>query len=202
MSLFHGTSAGAALDILTSQNNVSPSKDGYLYCFSSDKPESMAGALCFATGGTLRNGCIDPKKPLSQYYLLNPDFPTGLKGAFAKLGLQMAISSWAKTQRLNPVSAHADRAAIIVFQDHADALHVNSAGFVNEVKVPSASFATLAVEKAYFDDALMDTPAVVALKEKGIAVEPLSTWAQQINQQEAALKSAKAQKKRGNGPKL
>jgi len=80
MSLYHGTSAGAALKILES-GQVKPSTDGYFYAFDGNRPESLAGALCFATGGGLRSGSLEKKNFFKAYAQLNPGFPTGLKGA-------------------------------------------------------------------------------------------------------------------------
>ena len=116
MSLYHGTSAAAALKILQS-GTVLPSRDGHFYCFDSSRPESLAGALCFATGDGPRNGTLEKKKFFGKYAQLNPAFPKGLKGVFCKAALKMAAKSWAKDQ-LKPASTPLDlKAAILVFPD-------------------------------------------------------------------------------------
>ncbi len=144
----------------------------------------MAGALCFATGGTLRAGSIDTREVLSQYYKLNPDFPKGLKGVFLKAAMNTAIASWSKDQKKLSAPPYPDKAAIIVFKPHPDALHVEKrGGFVNEVKVPAPALPTLQIEKAYFDDALLLAPEVERLRQAGITIEPLSTWANMVRQQ-------------------
>lgn len=182
MSLYHGTSAGAALKIL--EEGAAPSANGFLYCFNGDKPESMAGALCFATGDKLRAGVIDTRHTLSQYYALNPDFPKGMKGMFFKAAMKTAINSWIKDQKKLPAQPHADKAAIIVFKNHTAAIHVEKrGGFVNEVKIPTTALPQLEIEKAYIDDSLLQSADVQKLKKSGIIIEPLSAWAYMIDQQ-------------------
>ncbi len=201
MSLYHGTSACAALDMLQS-GIIVPSRDGFLYCFDSKKPESMAGALCFATGEDLRPGVIDTSRLLKAYKTLNPDFPKGLKGAFVGTMLNMAIKDWAKLQRAlaQALSAlpHNDRAAVIVFKDHDDAIGVSRGGFINEVRVPMPALPTLQVERLYIDDALLDLPVVARLRQQGLDVAPLSQLADAVDAQLAQ----KSGRKPPQGPKL
>jgi hypothetical protein len=175
MSLYHGTSATCALKILQT-GEVQPSHDGYFYCFDSAKPESMAGALCFATGDGPRQGSLTQKKFFDQYVKLNPDFPKGLKGVFAKTMLKAAARSWAKRQMQTASSPLDYKAAILVFPDQPDAVPQSRAGFVNEVKVPAAALAGMKPECVYIDDSLLSSPDVAKLAGTGVAVKPLSEW--------------------------
>ncbi|MEZ0261495.1 MAG: hypothetical protein ACAH80_10825 [Alphaproteobacteria bacterium] len=190
MSLYHGTSAGAALKILEN-GDVKPSKDGYFYTFDGNRPESLAGALCFATGDGPRNGSLKEKNFFKRYTQLNPNFPTGLKGIFAKAALKMAARSWAKEQ-LKSATTDADRAgAIMVYADNSQATARCRGGFVNEMKLPAAGLGTLKLERVYLDDALLKTPEVQKLQAQGIVIEPLSHCTDKIWKDCAAAKAAK-----------
>ena len=187
MSLYHGTSAASALRILQS-GEVQPSRDGYFYCFDSAKPESMAGALCFATGDGPRNGTLAKKNFFGKYAQLNPTFPKGLKGIFAKAALKIAAKSWAKDQ-LKSASAPLDyKAAILVFADRPEAQPQSRAGFVNEVKVPASVLPAMKPEAVYLDDSLVASPEAEKIRQQGVAVKPLSEWADRIWQDCDALK--------------
>jgi hypothetical protein len=192
MALYHGTSAGSAIRILT--EGIRPSHNGFFYCFDSTQPESMVGALCFATGGALRCGVVDTGKLLTRYRELNPLFPKGIKGEFVMLGLKAAIATWTKTQKSLAKNLYDDRAAIIVFKDHPAAINVCRRGVINEVPVPDAALSALVVEKLYIDDTLLDIPAVAALRDRGVGIEPLSAWAAAVKKQAAAPKPPRGPK--------
>jgi len=186
MSLYHGTSAGSALKILQSQT-VLPSKDGFFYCFDSARPESLAGAVCYATGDGLRNGSLEGKDFLSRYAKLNPDFPSGVKGAFVKAALKRTAASWAKNQLKAATSPLDNYAAILVFSSHPEGIDRTRGGFVNEVQVPAKALGSLVLERVYLDDALLKLPEVERLKQQGIIIEPLSQCVGQVMREEARL---------------
>jgi hypothetical protein len=196
MSLYHGTSAASALKILQS-GETKPSTDGYFYCFDSARPESLAGAICFATGDGPRRGALTQKNFFSKYAQLNPAFPKGLKGVFAKAALKMAARAWTKDQ-LKAAQGPLDyKGAILVYPDQPSAQPRSRAGFVNEVKVPAAALRGLKPECVYIDDSLLDSAEVAKLSGTGIAVKPLSECAGKVIQDCAALKA----KGRHFGPK-
>ena len=187
MSLYHGTSAAAALKILQS-GAVLPSTDGYFYCFDSAKPESMAGALCFATGDGPRNGSLGKKGFLEKYIAMNPTFPGGVKGVFAKAALKLSAKSWAKRQ-MDSASAPDDyKAAILVFPDQPESQPRSRGGFVNEVKVPASALGGMKPEAVYLDDSLLASPDVEKIRSQGVVVKPLSEWADRIWRDCDALK--------------
>jgi hypothetical protein len=189
MSLYHGTSAGAALNILETRT-LKASHDGNFYTFDGHRPESLAGALCFATGDGPRNGSLEKKGFFNRYAQLNPTFPKGLKGIFAKAALKAAGRTWAKRQ-LKSMTSEADRAgAILVFADNPLAVPCSRAGFVNEMVMPAAAISTLRLERIYFDDALLKTEQVQKLQAQGFVIEPLSQCADKIWQDCAAKKAA------------
>jgi len=181
MSLYHGTSAGNAVRILQS-NTVRPSEDGYFYCFDSNKPESLAGALCFATGGSLRAGSFAKEDFFAHYARLNPDFPTGMRGMFIKAALKSIAASWVEKQMKSATGPLDKYAAVLVFRDHADAQAQSRQGFVNEVKVPEAALPSLVLEKAYVDDALLHHPDIEQLRQQGLTIEALSACVSQVVQ--------------------
>lgn len=190
MSLYHGTSAGAALNILET-GQVKPSHDGFFYTFDGNRPESLVGALCFATGDGPRNGTVKQKNFFKLYRQLNPNFPTGLKGVFAQVALRMAGRSWAKRQ-LQSATTEAERcAAIMVFADNPNATARSRAGFVNEMTLPAAAINTLQLERLYIDDSLMNNPTVLKLQACGLPVEPLSQCVDKILKDCATAKTAK-----------
>lgn len=178
MPLYHGTSAENALKML--QTKILPSKDGFFYCFNSEKPESMAGALCFATGSGLRKGSLKEAPFINRYIELNPDFPTGIKGAFAKNMLIVAGTAWAKDQLRSASAPLGHCPAILVFQSHKNAIDVARSGFINEVRVPTAALSSLILDCVYLDDSLLSLPEVTALKQKGIRIEPISACVNQV----------------------
>jgi hypothetical protein len=204
MSFYHGTSAATALKILQSRT-VLPSKDGFFYCFDSARPESLAGALCFATGDGPRNGSLQEKDFFSKYAKLNPTFPTGLKGAFVKIALKKIAASWAKDQLKSASTSLDHQAAILVFRSHPEGIPRSGHGFVNEVQVPAAVLSSLVLECIYFDDSLLKSPTFEKLSEKlkqqGILVEPLSRCVEQVLRDCQDLQTKKKSKKRPDGPK-
>lgn len=178
MSLYHGTSAKCALTILTSE--ILPSKDGFFYCFDSSKSESLAGALCFATGNGLRTGSLPKHDFVSAYTQENPNFPHGLKGVFFKSALKLAGKSWAKQQLKNAKSPLDLAPAILVYADCNEALHISRKNIINEAKVPASALSDLRLEFVYIDDALLNSPTLAALAQKGIQVMPISAWAAHV----------------------
>ena len=176
MSFYHGTSAGNALKILQS-GKIQPSEDGYFYCFDSNKPESLAGALCFATGDGPRNGSLTKHDFLSRYAKLNPDFPTGLKGLLAKTALKHYAAAWAEKQMQGATGPLDRYGAILVFHTHPDGEQATRQGFVNEVKIPAASLSELELERVWLDDALLHLPEIEQLRQLGVDVRPLSECA-------------------------
>jgi hypothetical protein len=201
MTFYHGTSAGNALKIIQSQT-VLPSTDGFFYCFDSSKPESLAGALCFATGDGPRNGTLQKKNFFSKYAKLNPDFPTGIKGAFVKIVLKRIAASWAKDQ-LKSASTPLDyHAAILVFHSHPSGIHKTREGFVNEVKLPAKVLNSLVLERVYLDDALLKLPEVERLRQQGITIEPLSQCADRVWLDSEHLQANLKTKKNSSGPNI
>lgn len=180
MALYHGTSAGSALKIIQSRM-ILPSKDGFFYCFDSEKPESLAGALCFATGDGPRNGSLRGKNFFAQYAKLNPDFPTGLKGIFYKAALKHIAITWAKAQMAHATGPLDKQAAILVFDNHPLAISRTRNGFVNEMKIAGEHTKALNLECAYFDDALLNTPDIQRLHGNGMQIKPLSQVTRQLN---------------------
>jgi len=179
MSLYHGTSAGKVLHILEA-GKILPSADGFFYCFNSDKPESAAGALCFATGGDLRPGSIKRKDLLDRYMSLNPDFPTGTKGAFIKAALNITINAWIKEQKKQETGGYDSFPAILVYKPHPDAIDRKRGGFINEVIISAESLPTLSLECVYIDDALMNDPVFTVLAKKGAPIKPISAFVARV----------------------
>ncbi len=183
MSLYHGTSAGIAVRILQS-NSILPSEDGFFYCFDSNKPESLAGALGFATGGPLRAGSFAKQDFVAQYAHLNPDFPKGILGIFVEaLLLKSITASWAEKQMKSATSPLDHYASILLFRDHAQAQAQNRQGFMNEVKVPTEALSSLTLERMYVDDAVLHHPDIEQLHQQVIPIEPLSICVMQLMQQ-------------------
>ena len=200
MALYHGTCAGNALKIMHSQK-ILPSTDGFFYCFDSAKPESLAGALCFATGDDLRIGSIKKNDFFAQYVQLNPGFPKGVKGAFVKAALKMAVRSWSKEQRKSITSPLDRHAAILVFNSHPDEMPRSREGFVNEVQIPEKALGSLVLNRVYLDDSLLKLPEVALLKQQGIRVEALSQCVDQVAKDCQRPQTATRFSKAPKGPK-
>lgn len=94
--LLHGTSLESALRI--AQEGPKVGADGRFYAFEASRPESLAGALCFAEAAGLRRGDLEGKGLVKAYCASNPDFPSGIKGFFVRAALRQAAKSWAKGQ--------------------------------------------------------------------------------------------------------
>lgn len=193
MPLYHGTSASSALKIIE-EGQVLPSHNGFFYCFDSRRPESSAGALCFATGDGIRNGSLRLKSFFSKYAALNPNYPRGLKRVVVTVLLKKTAKSWAKDQLRNSQGDAMDSlAAIFVFEDHACARHKTQAGFINEVLISKKDLEEqpMKVIQLYIDDSLLDYKELKEAQSNGVEILPLSKWADNVFTKASQAKKGK-----------
>jgi hypothetical protein len=180
MSLLHGTSARVALKILAG-HDVEPSANGVFYCFKSKWLESLAGALCFATGNGARAGSLPLHDYVADYAALNPKFPEGVAGAFLQSTLKLIGDFWAEDKVKNMNDKVDLSPAILVFHDHSSATDVVRGGVVRETLVPSDAFQDLTLKRVFIDDDFMDAPEVKEAIANGIDVHPISEAANTLS---------------------